>query len=141
MYGGTIDVPVVVRGASGGGTGAAAQHSQSLESWFCHVPGLKVVTPSGPQNAYDLLLASFVDRNPIIFMEHKLIYKIKEDVQLNSIPKTSELLGKGNIVREGSDITVISYSNMVNTAKEAINDKKLEKYSIELIDLLTRLSS
>ena len=137
MYGGTIDVPIVVRGASGGGTGAAAQHSQSLESWFCHVPGLKVVTPSGPQNAYDLLLASFVDRNPVIFMEHKLIYKIKEDVQLNSIPKTSELLGKGNIVREGSDITVVSYSNMVNTTKEAISDKKLEKYSVELIDLLT----
>ena len=70
-------------------------------------------------------------------MEHKLIYKIKEDVQLNSIPKTSELLGKGNIVREGSDITVVSYSNMVNNAKEAISDKKLEKYSVELIDLLT----
>ena len=136
MYGGTIDVPIVVRGASGGGTGAAAQHSQSLESWFCHVPGLKVVTPSGPQNAYDLLLASFVDRNPIIFMEHKLICKIKEDVQLNSIPKTSELLGKGNIVREGSDITVVSYSNMVNTAKEAISDKKLEKYSVELLSLI-----
>ena len=98
---------------------------------------LKVVTPSGPQNAYDLLLASFIDRNPIIFMEHKLIYKIKEDVQINDFPKDSSLLGKGKIISEGSDITVVSYSNMINTAKEAINDKKLEKYSVELIDLMT----
>ena len=137
MYGGSVDVPLIVRGASGGGTGAAAQHSQSLESWFCHVPGLKVVTPSGPQNAYDLLLASFVDRNPIIFMEHKLIYKIKEEVETNDFPKDSSLLGKGKIVSEGSDITVVSYSNMVNTVKEAIKDKQLEKYSVELIDLMT----
>jgi len=137
MYGGSVDVPLIVRGASGGGTGAAAQHSQSLESWFCHVPGLKVVSPSGPQNAYDLLLASFVDMNPIIFMEHKLIYKIKEEVELKSLPKDSSLLGKGKIVSEGKDITVVSYSNMVNTTKEALSDKKLEKYSIELIDLMT----
>ena len=137
MYGGSVDVPLIVRGASGGGTGAAAQHSQSLESWFCHVPGLKVVSPSGPQNAYDLLLASFVDMNPIIFMEHKLIYKIKEEVELKGLPKDSSLLGKGKIVSEGKDITVVSYSNMVNTTKEALSDKKLEKYSIELIDLMT----
>ena len=137
MYGGSVDVPLIVRGASGGGTGAAAQHSQSLESWFCHVPGLKVVSPSGPQNAYDLLLASFVDMNPIIFMEHKLIYKIKEEVELKGLPKDSSLLGKGRIVSEGKDITVVSYSNMVNTTKEALSDKKLEKYSIELIDLMT----
>ena len=83
MYGGAVNVPIVVRGASGAGTGAAAQHSQSLESWFCHVPGLKVVTPSNPQNAYDLLLHSFVDPNPIIFMEHKLIYKIKDNKFIN----------------------------------------------------------
>ena len=137
MYGGSVDVPLIVRGASGGGTGAAAQHSQSLESWFCHVPGLKVVSPSGPQNAYDLLLASFVDMNPIIFMEHKLIYKIKEEVELKGLPKDSSLLGKGKIISEGTDITVVSYSNMVNTTKEALSDKKLEKYSIELIDLMT----
>ena len=91
MYGGAVNVPIVVRGASGAGTGAAAQHSQSLESWFCHVPGLKVVTPSNPQNAYDLLLHSFVDPNPVIFMEHKLIYKIKNNVVLNDIPSSSEL--------------------------------------------------
>jgi pyruvate dehydrogenase E1 component beta subunit len=111
MYGGSVDVPLIVRGASGGGT--------------------------GPQNAYDLLLASFVDRNPIIFMEHKLIYKIKEEVETNDFPKDSSLLGKGKIVSEGSDITVVSYSNMVNTVKEAIKDKQLEKYSVELIDLMT----
>jgi|TARA_B100001094_G_scaffold320370_1_gene366490 pyruvate dehydrogenase E1 component beta subunit len=137
MYGGAVNVPIVVRGASGAGTGAAAQHSQSLESWFCHVPGLKVVTPSNPQNAYDLLLHSFVDPNPVIFMEHKLIYKIKNNVVLNDIPSSSELLGKANIESEGNDITIVTYSNMVNVAKDAISSDELSESSIELIDLQT----
>ena len=137
MYGGAVNVPIVVRGASGAGTGAAAQHSQSLESWFCHVPGLKVVTPSNPQNAYDLLLHSFVDPNPVIFMEHKLIYKIKNNVVLNDIPSSSELLGKANIESEGNDITIVTYSNMVNVVKDAISSDELSESSIELIDLQT----
>ena len=137
MYGGAVNVPIVVRGASGAGTGAAAQHSQSLESWFCHVPGLKVVTPSNPQNAYDLLLHSFVDPNPVIFMEHKLIYKIKNNVVLNDVPSSSELLGKANIESEGNDITIVTYSNMVNVAKDAISSDELSESSIELIDLQT----
>ena len=137
MYGGAVNVPIVVRGASGAGTGAAAQHSQSLESWFCHVPGLKVVTPSNPQNAYDLLLHSFVDPNPVIFMEHKLIYKIKDNVVLNDIPSSSELLGKANIESKGNDITIVSYSNMVNVVKDAISSDELSGISIELIDLQT----
>jgi len=137
MYGGAVNVPMIVRGASGAGTGAAAQHSQSLESWFCHVPGLKVVTPSNPQNAYDLLLASFVDLNPIIFMEHKLIYKLKSDVNLGSMPNDSSALGKSKVVKEGSDITIASYSNMVNTVINATKDESLGDYSIEIIDLLT----
>ena len=137
MYGGAVNVPIVVRGASGAGTGAAAQHSQSLESWFCHVPGLKVVTPSSPQNAYDLLLHSFVDPNPVIFMEHKLIYKIKDDVVLNNIPSNSELLGQAKILSEGNDITIVSYSNMVNVVKDAISSDELSEISAELIDLQT----
>jgi len=137
MYGGAVNVPMIVRGASGAGTGAAAQHSQSLESWFCHVPGLKVVTPSNPQNAYDLLLASFVDPNPIIFMEHKLIYKLKSEVILGALPSDSSALGKSKVVQEGTDITIASYSNMVSTVMNAINDNSLKKYSIEVIDLLT----
>ena len=137
MYGGAVNVPMIVRGASGAGTGAAAQHSQSLESWFCHVPGLKVVTPSNPQNAYDLLLASFVDPNPIIFMEHKLIYKLKSEVILGALPSDSSALGKSKVVQQGTDITIASYSNMVNTVMNAINDNSLKKYSIEVIDLLT----
>ena len=137
MYGGAVNVPIVVRGASGAGTGAAAQHSQSLESWFCHVPGLKVVTPSNPQNAYDLLLHSFVDPNPVIFMEHKLIYKIKNNVVLNDIPSSSELLGKADIESEGNDITIVTYSNMVNVVKDAISSDELSESSIELIDLQT----
>ena len=126
MYGGAVNVPIVIRGASGAGTGAAAQHSQSLESWFCHVPGLKVVTPSNAQNAYDLLLNSFVDPNPVIFMEHKLIYKVKENVTLNPIPKDSSYLGKASIAQEGTDLTVVSYSNMVNVVKEAVSMDELQ---------------
>jgi len=137
MYGGAVNVPIVIRGASGGGTGAAAQHSQSLESWFCHVPGLKVVTPSNPQNAYDLLLHSFIDQNPVILMEHKLIYKQKSEVSLNPLPSNSDLLGKANIVCEGSDITIVSYSNMVNVVKEALSSDELSSLSVELIDLQT----
>ena len=137
MYGGSVNVPIIVRGASGAGTGAAAQHSQSLESWFCHVPGLKVVTPSNPQNAYDLLLHSFVDPNPVIFMEHKLIYKIKDNVELNDIPKESSMLGKANLIKEGNDMTIVAYSNMVNVAKEALAAEELQNCSIELIDLQT----
>ena len=137
MYGGAVNVPIVVRGASGAGTGAAAQHSQSLESWFCHVPGLKVVTPSNAQNAYDLLLSSFVDANPVIFMEHKLIYKVKENVTLNPIPKNSSYLGKASIAQEGTDLTVVSYSNMVNVVKEAVSMDELQNYSIEIVDLQT----
>ena len=137
MYGGSVNVPIIVRGASGAGTGAAAQHSQSLESWFCHVPGLKVVTPSNPQNAYDLLLHSFVDPNPVIFMEHKLIYKIKGNVELNDIPKESSMLGKANLIKEGNDMTIVAYSNMVNVAKEALAAEELQNCSIELIDLQT----
>ena len=137
MYGGAVNVPIVVRGASGAGTGAAAQHSQSLESWFCHVPGLKVVTPSNPQNAYDLLLHSFIDPNPVIFMEHKLTYKIKDHVVLNEMPSSSDLLGKANIESEGNEITIVSYSNMVNVVKDAISSDELSGTSVELIDLQT----
>ena len=137
MYGGAVNVPIVVRGASGAGTGAAAQHSQSLESWFCHVPGLKVVTPSNPQKAYDLLLHSFIDPNPVIFMEHKLTYKIKDHVVLNEMPSSSDLLGKANIESEGNEITIVSYSNMVNVVKDAISSDELSGTSVELIDLQT----
>jgi pyruvate dehydrogenase E1 component beta subunit len=137
MYGGAVNVPIVIRCASGGGTGAAAQHSQSLESWFCHVPGLKVVTPSNPQNAYDLLLHSFVDQNPVILMEHKLIYKQKSDVILNPIPSNSDLLGKANVLSEGDDLTIVSYSNMVNVVREALSSDELRGLSVELVDLQT----
>ena len=137
MYGGAVNVPIVIRGASGGGTGAAAQHSQSLESWFCHVPGLKVVTPSNPQNAYDLLLHSFVDQNPVILMEHKLIYKQKSEVILNPIPSNSDLLGKAKVISEGEDLTIVSYSNMVNVVREALSSDELNGLSVELVDLQT----
>src|ERR687896_12272 len=99
MYGGHTTVPMVVRGPAGGGTGAAAQHSQSLEAWFAHVPGLKVVMPAFPQDAHDLLLASVADSNPVIFFEHKVLYKTSGPVEVRTqIGDTPEKLGTAKII-------------------------------------------
>ena len=104
MFGGKAQVPMVVRTPGGSGTGAAAQHSQSLEAWMCHVPGLKVVAPSTPADAKGLLKAAIRDNNPVIFYENKLLYKTK-----GLVPEEDYIieLGKADIKREGSDVTVI----------------------------------
>ena len=102
MYGGNVEVPLVVRAPGGGGTGAAAQHSQSLEAWFAHVPGLKVVLPATPQDAFDLLLASVLDPNPVIFLEHKLLYKTDGPVEVRSkIADTPARLGEARWCAKG----------------------------------------
>ncbi len=99
MFGGKATVPMVLRTPGGSGTGAAAQHSESLETWFTHVPGLKVVMPSSPYDAKGLLLAAIADDNPVIFVEHKLLYKVSGPVpeEPYTIP-----LGEPNIVRRAS---------------------------------------
>jgi pyruvate dehydrogenase E1 component beta subunit len=117
MFGGTIAVPIVLRGPAGSGTGAAAQHSQSLEALFTHIPGLKVVAPSTPRDAKGLLLASIRDPNPVIFVEHKLLYKAKGDVPENEdfvLP-----LGKADVKREGAHVTVVATQIMVQRALAA----------------------
>ncbi len=116
MFGGRAKVPMVLRTPAGSGTGAAAQHSQSLETFFCHVPGLKVVAPSTPADAKGLLKASIRDDNPVIFVEHKLLYKTK-----GPVPDNQELipLGTADVKREGDDLTIIAYSNTVRRALEA----------------------
>ena len=98
MFGGKAKVPMVLRMPSGSGTGAAAQHSESLENWFVHVPGLKVVMPSTPYDAKGLLLAAIDDDNPVIFVEHKLLYRTKGHVpeEMYTVP-----LSQSKVVREG----------------------------------------
>ncbi len=115
MFGGNVKVPVVIRTQGGAGRGNAAQHSQSLESWFYHIPGLKVVMPSTPFDAKGLLKASIRDDNPVIFIEHKCLYNYKGEV-----PDEDYLLpiGKADIKRKGSDLTLIATSLMVQKALE-----------------------
>jgi pyruvate dehydrogenase E1 component beta subunit len=131
MFGGKANVPLVMRLAGGSGTGAAAQHSESLENWFVHVPGLKVVMPSSPYDAKGLLLAALEDNNPVMFFEHKLLYKTKGDVpeEMYTIP-----LGQSHVVREGAHLTVIATSVMVMRAMEAASTLSKEGIELEIID-------
>lgn len=134
MTGGQASVPLVLRAAGGSGTGAAAQHSQSLEAWFCHIPGLKVVSPSTPYDAKGLLKAAIRDDNPVIFLEHKLLYKTEGEVPEEDyvIP-----IGEADIKRQGSDVTVITYGRMVHLCLEAAEKLKEMGISIEVLDLRT----
>jgi pyruvate/2-oxoglutarate/acetoin dehydrogenase E1 component len=134
MSGGNAKVPLVIRSQGGAGKSYAAQHSQSLESWFIHVPGIKVVMPSSPFDAKGLLKSAIRDDNPVLFIEHKLLYNEK-----GSIPEEEYTvpLGKAEIKRQGSDITLVSYSKMVNNTIEAANNLKFEGIDCEVIDLRT----
>jgi len=131
MFGGKAKVPMVLRTAAGAGTGAAAQHSQSLEAWLVHVPGLKVVMPSTPYDAKGLLLASIRDDNPVIFVEHKLLYKTRGPVPEEgyTIP-----LGVADIKREGKDVTIIATSVMVLRALQAAEELAKEGIEAEVVD-------
>ena len=131
MYGGKATVPLVIRTPSGSGTGAAAQHSQSLEAWLAHVPGLKVVQPSTPYDAKGLLIAAINDPNPVIFYEHKLLYKKTGDVPTDTyeIP-----LGVADVKREGTDVTIIATGIMVQKALQAAMDCAALGVSVEVID-------
>jgi pyruvate/2-oxoglutarate/acetoin dehydrogenase E1 component len=138
MYGGHTTVPMVVRGPAGGGTGAAAQHSQSLEAWFAHVPGLKVVMPAFPQDAHDLLLASVADPNPVVFFEHKVLYGTEGPVEVRaSIAETPERLGTAKVLREGSDCTIVAYSIMAVRALQAADELAERGIDATVIDLRT----
>ncbi len=132
MLGGEAAVPVVFRMPSGSGTGAAAQHSQSFEAWFGHVPGLKVVQPSTPADAKGLLLAALEDPDPVIVFEHKLLYKIKGPVPEGHYTTP---IGKAAVVREGADLTVVASAIMVHRALAAAETLSAEGISVEVIDL------
>lgn len=132
MLGGAVSVPLVFRMPAGSGTGAAAQHSQSLEAWFAHVPGLKVVQPATPHDAKGLLLAAVADPDPVLIFEHKLLYKMKGPVPEG--PYTVPI-GKSETRRKGSDITIVATAIMVHKALEAAETLAAEGIDAEVIDL------
>jgi pyruvate/2-oxoglutarate/acetoin dehydrogenase E1 component len=136
MSGGQLAVPLVVRTQAGAAGGAAAQHSQSLEAWFIHVPGLVVVAPSSPAEAYGLLKSAIRFGEPVLFVEHKRLYTMKE-----ALADRAELppIGKARVLRPGSDITLIAYSAMVQTALDAAQTLASAGISAEVIDLRTLL--
>ncbi len=131
MSGGNVKVPWVLRTQGGAGRSGAAQHSQSLESWFVHIPGLKVIAPSTPYDAKGLLKSAIRDDNPVIFIEHKMLYNKK-----GPVPEGEYTLpiGKGTIVREGKDVTIVSYSKMIDEAIKAAEELEKEGINVEIID-------
>ena len=132
MLGGAASVPVVFRMPAGSGTGAAAQHSQSLEAWFGHVPGLKVVQPSTPEDAKGLLLAALEDPDPVLVFEHKLLYKMR-----GPVPEGHYLtpIGRAAVRREGDALTIVATSIMVHRALAAAERLAAEGVEAEVIDL------
>ena len=132
MSGGQVTVPLVIRTVSGGGNQLAASHSQSLEGWFAHVPGLKVVAPSSPYDARGLFQAALADPNPVIYVEHSLLYSQKGEVpeEEYTIP-----FGLADVKRKGGDVTIVSYSRMCQVALKAADTLAGEGVDAEVIDL------
>ena len=131
MLGGRPTVPLVIRGPQGGGIRLAAQHSQSLEAWFVHVPGLVVVAPSTPYDAKGLLAASIREDNPVIFLEHKALYAVKGPVPA---PPYALPLGKADVKRAGRDVTLVATLAMVARALAAAAELEKDGISVEVID-------
>ncbi len=131
MLGGGPTVPLVIRGPQGGGIRLAAQHSQSLEAWFTHVPGLVVVAPSTPYDAKGLLTAAIRDDNPVIFLEHKVLYSTK-----GAVPEApyAIALGVADVKRAGTDVTVVATQAMVQRALAAAAELEKDGISVEVID-------
>lgn len=131
MSGGQLKVPLTVRTQGGAGWSPGAQHAQQLEGWFVHVPGLKVVFPSTPEDVHGLLWSSIYDDNPVILFEHRTLYPIKGDVpdELTAVE-----LGKGRIHREGSDVTVVATGRLVHEALNAAEQLESEGISVEVFD-------
>ena len=132
MTGGQCSVPMVLRAPMGAGRRNAGQHSQSLENFFCHFPGLKVVAPCSAEDAKGLLKTAIRDEDPVIFLEHKLLYAHKEEIPEGeyTIP-----LGQAKVKREGKDLTIISWSREVNFALEAAKTLEQEGIDVEVLDL------
>jgi pyruvate dehydrogenase E1 component beta subunit len=132
MFGGQSSVPLVVRTQHGGGLNAGPQHSQCLEAWFAHIPGLKLVCPSCLEDAYGLLRQAIDDPNPVIFVEHKALYPTKGDLPADCARME---IGVARLVRPGTDVTIVSYGGMMREATRAVDLLAAEGISAELIDL------
>lgn len=131
IFGGKAKIPLVLRAMCGAGMGAAAQHSQSLEAWFMHIPGLKVVMPSTPYDAKGLLIEAIRDDNPVVFLENKMLYGLEGEV-----PEETYLIpfGKADIKREGQDATIVATGQMVGRALNAAEKLSSEGIDVEVID-------
>ena len=131
MFGGKAKVPLVVKTIAGAGVAAAAQHSQSMEAWFTHIPGLKTVMPSTPADAKGLMASAIRDNNPVLFIEHKQLLGISGDV-----PEDEYLvpLGKASIMRQGTDVTIVAWSWMAQKALAAAEILAKEGISAEVLD-------
>jgi pyruvate dehydrogenase E1 component beta subunit len=132
MSGGQYHIPIVIRGPGGPAHQLAAQHSQSMESYFYHVPGLKVVRPSTPADAKGLLKSSIRDDNPVVFIESETLYAVKGEVPDD--PDFLIPLGQAIVRREGTDVTVVAYMGMMYRAMEAAEDLAKEGISVEIVD-------
>ena len=132
MFGGKAKIPMVVRTACGAGVSGAGQHSQTLEAWVTHIPGLKVVYPSNSYDAKGLLISSIRDDNPVIFFEHKFIYGISSDCPEGeyTIP-----IGQAKLLREGKDATVIAWGLMVHRASKAAANLEKQGINVDVIDV------
>jgi len=131
MFGGKAKIPMVMRASCGAGIGAAAQHSQCLEALFMHLPGLKVVMPSTPYDAKGLLIQAIRDDNPVVFLEHKMLYAIEGEVPEGDY---AIAFGQADVKREGTDVTVVATANMVHTALSAAEKLAGDGVSVEVVD-------
>lgn len=132
MFGGGLKTPVTFRVASGSGIGSAAQHSQSLEAWLAHIPGIKVVAPGNANDAKGLLKSAIRDNNIVLFMEPKALYGKKEEVTQD--PDFYIPLGKGDIKREGTDLTIVSYGRMLERVLQAAEEVAADGINVEVVD-------
>lgn len=134
MFDGQFKAPVVIRTAAGGGFGGGPHHSQSVEGWFMNVPGLVIVGPSTPFDAKGLLIASIENDNPVLFLEHKALYRLKGEVEEG---KYTVPLRQAAVVREGNDLTVVASMKMTHEALAAAAELAVEGISVEVVDLRT----
>ncbi len=131
MFGGKLEIPMTIRAPMGGRRSAAAQHSQCLEAWFMHIPGIKLVMPSNPYDAKGLMKTAIRDPNPTIVFENKMLYNVKGEVpdEPYFVP-----FGKANVVRTGTDVTIVALSDMVDFSLKAAHELEKEGVSVEIID-------
>lgn len=134
MFGGQPEIPLVIRTPGGGGAQRGAQHSQMFESWYAHIPGLKVVMPATPYDVKGMLKSAVRDPDPVLFIEHELLYNVKGEVPEEDVEYTVPL-NRGEVKRAGHDITIVTFSRMLHVTLQAAEDLAKEGIEAEVIDL------